>query len=159
MSRSVRLLGRRSPRWPSASAPPKIIIVSELFVLVLSLLGPGPISILLASSMWELRSLSLHVCPAPLWWVVIMWVLYVVQYNWYLSLIFPRMVLSGECTHSLLLLGHPVMCRAFNVSSMVESLTRQEWQWACCCVVWPSAWLSSCEVPMKLCLVVSFLVG
>ena len=38
------------------------------------------------------------------------------------------MVLSGEHAQSLLLLWCPVMCRAFYVSSKVESLTRQE-QW------------------------------
>ena len=59
------LLCRRSPRWPSASDPPKARIVSELFVLSLSLLGP--ISMPLVSSTWESRSLSLPVCPVPLW--------------------------------------------------------------------------------------------
>ena len=73
------LLGKRSPRQPSTSDPPKASIVSELFVLSLSLLGP--ISMPLVSSTWELRSLSLPVCPVPLWQVVIAWVLYVAQYD------------------------------------------------------------------------------
>ena len=50
-----------------------------------------------------------------------------------------------------------VMCRAFHMSRMVESLTRKEWQWACCCVL---TFLSGCLLwgLMKLCLVGSFLV-
>ena len=72
-------LGRRLPRWPSTSDPLKAILVSKLFVVSLSLLGP--ISMPPVSSMWELRSLSLPVCPAPLWWVVIAWVLYVAQHD------------------------------------------------------------------------------
>ena len=114
----------------------KQAVVSELFVLSLSL--SGPTSMPLVSSTWELRSLSSLVCPVPPWWVVIAWVLYVVQYDWYLSPSFLSMVLSGECAQSLLLLWHPVMCRAFYISSIVESLTRQEQWWACCCVVCPS---------------------
>ena len=87
-------LGRRSSRWPSASDSPKAIIVSEMFVLSLSLLGP--ISMPLVSYTWELRSLSLSVCAASLQLAVIAWVLYVVQYDWYLSLISLSTVLSGE---------------------------------------------------------------
>ena len=73
------LLGRRSPRHPSASDPPKTSLVSELFVLSLSL--SGPISMPLVSSTWESRYLSLPLHPVPLWQVVIVWVLYVVQYD------------------------------------------------------------------------------
>ena len=79
-------------------------------------------------SLWELRSLSLPVCPVPPLQVVIAWVVYVVQYEWYLSLSLLSMVLSGECVQLLLLLWFPVMCRAFYVSSIVKSLTRQEQQ-------------------------------
>ena len=81
------------------------------------------------SSTWESRSLSLPLCPIPPWQVVIVWFLYVVYYDWYLCLSFLSMVLSSECTQLLLLLWCPVMCRAFYVSSTVESLIRQEQQW------------------------------
>ena len=97
------LLGRRVPRQLSASDPLKERIVSQLFVLSLS-------SMFLASSMWELRSLYLPACPAPPCQVVIVWVLYAAQSDWYLSLIFLSTVLSGECTRSLLLVWHPVRC-------------------------------------------------
>ena len=96
---------------PSASDHPKAIVVPELFVLSLSLLVP--ISIHPVSSTWELSSMSLPVCPVPLWQVVIAWVLYVAQNDWCLSLSFPRTVLSGECTQLLLLLWCPVLCRVF----------------------------------------------
>ena len=127
MLRFAWLLGRRLLRWPSASDPPKATVVSQLCVLSLSLSLLGPITMPQVSYVWELSSLS-SVCPAPPWQVVIAWVLYVVQYDWYLSLIFPSMVLSGEHAHSFLLLWYPVMCTAFYVSSVGESLTRQE-QW------------------------------
>ena len=137
------LLGRRSLRQPSASDSPKsnhsIQTVCAFIVIV------GPISMPLASSTRELSSLSSPVCPVPPWQVVIVWVLYIAQYEWHLSPIFPSMVMSDEYTCSLLLVQCPVMCRAFYISSVVESLARQEWLWACCCS-WPSSWSSSCEV-------------
>ena len=125
MSKSASLLGKRLPRWPSALDPLKAIAVSELFVLSLSL--SGSIYMFLASSKCELRSLSLYACPGPLWQVVIAWVLYVAQYDWYLSSSSLSMVLSGENAQSLLLLGQPAMCSALYGSSMLQSLPRQEW--------------------------------
>ena len=121
MFKSAWLLDMRSPKQPSASDPPKAIIVSELFVLSLSSMFP-------ASSMWESRSLTSPACPTPPLQVVIVWVLYVAQHDWYLFPIFPSMVLSGEYAHLLLLLWCHVMCRGLYGSGMVESHTRQE-QW------------------------------
>ena len=136
-------LSRRSPWWPSTSDPPNTITVSELFVLSLSL--SGPISIPPVFSMWKLRSLTLPDYPASLWWVVILSVLYVVQYDWYLSPMFPSSfawwINQYFCCSILSCAEH------LYIHSMVGSLTRQEWWCACWHVVWPSSWSSYHEVP------------
>ena len=92
------------------------------------------------SSMWRSMSLSFG-CPVPPWWEAIACISYVVQYAWYLSLIFPTTVLSGECIYSLLLLWWRDMCRAIYVNNMVEWLTRQGWQLGIWCIVHPSSWV------------------
>ena len=127
----ISLLG-----WPSAFDPPKAVVVSEPLVLSLSL--SGPVFMSSASSMLRLMSLSTE-HPAPLWWVAMACVLYVVQWAWYLSLIFLSTVLSGEHIPSLFLMWWSDMCRAIYVTNMVELLTRQEQQWAFWSIVCPSS--------------------
>ena len=80
---------------------PKATAVSEPWVL------SSLLSMHMASSTWRSMSLSKE-HPAPLWWVAIVCVIYVVQYPWYLSLIFPSTVLNSEC---VLVLQLADMCR------------------------------------------------
>ena len=66
------------------------------------------------------------------------------------------MALSGECAHSLLCCGILSCAEHLYGSSMVESLTRQEQQWACCCYEWFSSHEVLAKYPAKFCLVVPF---
>ena len=152
--KSAWLLGRRLPRWPSTSEPLKaivsiwavctftVIVGAHIYVSGIFYMGVkvSVFACLSCSSMVSGHSVDL----------------YVAQYDWYLSQIFWALSWVVNPSDHYFCCGILSCAEHVYRSSTVESLTRQEWRWACCCVVQPSPWSSSHEVPAKLCLVVSF---